>query len=220
MLLNPSQYSPQGPMAQFAGPQAGIPQMGPGFLGQPSFGQPVAYGGNGLMQYPFGTQQPFSAQPYPFAGQTNPYLQAALQSPFQPSSFQQNPLALNPYLQNQLPTGHFAANPLLASTGIVGGPHPAQHVLHILGQLAQHNFSQSVLTQQIDAAIQQLAQIVQTLQSQQSLSAGQGFGPGGQSFGQGPFASPNQAGYGALGTQTGFGPQAQGWSSNRQPTIQ
>lgn len=204
MLLNPSQYSPQGPMAQFAGPQAGISQMGPGFLGQPSFGQPVAYGGNGLMQYPFGTQQPFSAQPYPFAGQTNPYLQAALQSPFQPGSFQQSPFTLNPYLQNQLPTG----------------PHPAQHLAHILGQLAQHNFSQSVLTQQIDAAIQQLAQILQTLQSQQSLSAGQSFGPGGQSFGQGPFASPNQAGYGALGTQAGFGPQAQGWSSNRQPTIQ
>ena len=198
MLLNPSQYSPQGLMAQFAGPQAGIPQMGPGFLGQPSFGQPVAYGGNGLMQYPFGTQQPFSGQQYPFAGQSNPYLQAAPQSPFQ-----QSPFTLNPYLQNQLPTGHFA-----------------QHVVHILGQLAQHNFSQSVLTQQIDAAIQQLAQIVQTLQSQQGLSAGQGFGPGGQSFGQGPFASPNQAGYGALGTQGAFGPQAQGWSSNRQPTIQ
>lgn len=201
MLLNPSHYSPQGLMPQFAGLQAaGIPQIGPGFFGQPGFGQPGAYGGNGgangLMQYPFGTQQPFGQQPfgaqqYPFAGQTNPYLQGA-QSPFQ-----QSPLTLNPYLQNQLPPG----------------PHLAQHVVNILGQLAQQNFSQSALTQQIGAAIQQLAQIVQTVMSQQSLTAGQGFG-------QSPFASPNQGGYGALGTQAAFGPQSQAWSSNRPTTIQ
>jgi hypothetical protein len=173
MLLNPSQYSPQGLMPQFAGP--------------------------------------------------NPYLQSALQNPFQQSQYQQSPLSVNPYLQNQLPTGQFAANPLLASSGFVGGPHLAQHVGHILGQLAQHNFAQSELTQQIGATIQHLAQIVQMLQSQQSQYPGQGFqafGSAGQSFGQSPFASPNQAGYGAMGTQAAFGPQAQAWSSNRSPTIQ
>jgi hypothetical protein len=185
MLLNPTQFSQQGLMPQFAGQQAGPPQMGAGL-----FGQPGAYGANG---YPPG------AQPYPFAGQGNPFLQ---------SSLTQSPFAQNPYL-----------------SGFGGAQHPAQQIVQILGQLVQHIFTQSALTQQIGIAIQQLAQItVQSLQSQQGQLGGQlggqsfglgggigsqGFGGGGQPFGQSPF-----------GAQGGFGQQPQPWGLNRPPTIQ
>ncbi|HWG32285.1 MAG TPA: hypothetical protein VN676_17175, partial [Steroidobacteraceae bacterium] len=147
MLLNPSQYSPQGLMPQFAGPQAGTPQMGPGF-----FGQPGAFGGNGQAQQPFGAQQS------PFAGQPNPFQPSS----FQQSPFQQSPFALNPYLQSQQSPylqSQLPMNPLQASGGFSGVSHPAQQIVQILAHLAQQILTQSALGQQIGASIQQLAQV-------------------------------------------------------------
>jgi hypothetical protein len=97
----------------------------------------------------------------------------------------QNPWAINPYLQGQL--GQQA-------------PHNPQHILAVLGQLAQQFAVHSILTQQLGVTLQQLAQQIAV----QSYGAGLG-ASGGQYFGQSPF---------------GFNPQAQAWGASRSPTIQ
>ena len=120
--------------------------------------------------------------------------------------------------QNQFSLSPFA--------GYAGVPNPAQQIVLVLGQLAQQISVQSALIQQISIALQQLVHqlAVQSLQSHQGagLGAGQPLGVGGpfpgsfggQYFGQNPFASATQGGYG------GFGPQAQSWGANRAQTIQ
>ena len=107
--------------------------------------------------------------------------------------------------------------------------HPAQHLVTVLGQLAQQLAAHGAITQQIGIALQQLAQQLgaQSLQGYPGgFGAGQGFagvgspftgvgqpfglGGGGQYFGQNPFA----------GGYSGFNPQAQAWGANRPQTIQ
>jgi hypothetical protein len=116
--------------------------------------------------------------------------------------------------------------------------HPAQHLVTVLGQLAQQLAAHAAVTQQIGIAVHQLAQQLgaQSLQGYPSgFGAGQAFagigppyagvgqpfglGGGGQYFGQNPFAGAIQAGYGQ-GGYGGFNPQAQAWGANRQQTIQ
>jgi hypothetical protein len=140
--------------------------------------------------------------------------------------------------QSQLLLSPLGYNPLLSSfAGYAGAHNPAQQIVLVLGQLAQQISVQSALIQQISIALQQLVHqlAVQSLQSHQGggLGAGQAFagagqpfigagqplgvgGPflGGQYFGQNPFASATQGGYG------GFSPQAQSWGANRAQTIQ
>jgi hypothetical protein len=183
-MSNLSQFSPQGLLPQFPGPQgAGWPQMNPGL-----FGQPGAYGGNTSFGHDF-NQAGFGPQPA-FGGQAN----AQSQNPFTPlmqnqsGQFGQSPWATNPYLQTYL-------------QGQLGqAPHNPQHIIAVLGQLAQQFAVHSILTQQIGVTLQQLAQQLAV----QSYAAGSGAG-GGQYFGQGPF---------------GFNPQAQAWGASRSPTIQ
>lgn len=102
---------------------------------------------------------------------------------------------INPYLQGQL--GQQA-------------PHNPQHILAVLGQLAQQFAVHSILTQQLGVTLQQLAQQIAV----QSYGGGLG-ASGGQYFGQNPFAG---SGYG--GFNPGFNPQAQAWGASRSPTIQ
>ena len=210
MLSNFSQHPPQGLMSQFPGLQgAGWPQMNPGL-----FGQPGAYSGN----------TPFGYEPGQAGMSQNPFLQ---------NPFTQNQFSLSPFATS--PLGY---NPLLSSfAGYAGAHNPAQQIVLVLGQLAQQISVQSALIQQISIALQQLVHqlAVQSLQSHQGggLGAGQAFagagqpfigagqpfgvgGPflGGQYFGQNPFASATQGGYG------GFSPQAQSWGANRAQTIQ
>jgi hypothetical protein len=124
----------------------------------------------------------------------NPFLQG--QGAFTPSPFAQSPFAQSPY----------AYNPFLASGSAHAVHHTAQLTVQILGQLAQQILLQGSLTQQIGGAIYQLAQLAaQSVQSQQSLGPGQGFG---------------QMSYGSPGAQAGFNPQAQAWGLNRPTTIQ
>ena len=209
MLSNLSQYSPQGLMPQFPGLQAaGFPQMYPGL-----FGQAGAYNGGVHNTGPFGQElaQAGLSQQFPFGGQINPFLQ----SPLAQTQFSQGPFALNPYLHSpwlQGPVGH---NPLQNSFAHNAGANsPAQHIVPVLGQLAQQIAVQNAVTQQIGTTVQQLAQQL----AQQGFGspgfAGQGLGNhgfGGQGFG---------VGYG------GFGPQPQGWGgnqawgANRSQTIQ
>ena len=196
MMSNLSQFSPQGLMPQFPGPQgAGWPQMNPGL-----FGQPGAYGGNTSFGHDF-NQAGFGPQPA-FGGQAN----AQSQNPFAPltqnqsGQFGQSPGTTNPYLQAYL-------------QGQLGqqAPHNPQHILAVLGQLAQQFAVHSILTQQIGVTLQQLAQQLAV----QSYGGGLGAG-GGQYFGQSPFAG---SGYGG-GFNPGFNPQAQAWGASRSPTIQ
>jgi hypothetical protein len=197
MLSNLSQYSPQGLMPQFPGLQgAGWPQqMSPGL-----FGQPGANSGNASFGYE--SPQAGLTPQYSFGGQAN----AFPQQPFTPNQFWQSPLATNPY-QGQLsqgplhnPLGAFAGQPAL---------HNPQHVIAVLGQLAQQFSIHSALTQQLGAALQQLAQQL----AMQSYAGGFGASGGGQYFGQSPFA-------GAQGGLGGFNPQAQAWGASRSQTIQ
>lgn len=220
MVLNPSQYSPQGLLPQFAGWQgAGSSQMGPGL-----FGQPGANGG----AMPFGQEsgQAGLNQQYPFGGQTNSFLHNPFAQPFTQNQFAQSPFATNPYLQSQLLQSSQAHYPYLNShAGHAGAHNPTQHIITALGQLAQQFSVHGAMTQQIGIALQQLAQqlAAQNLQTQAYAGTGQSFGfggpfvgnpaGGGQYFGQSPFAGA-QGGYG------GFSPQAQAWGANRQQTIQ
>ena len=100
--------------------------------------------------------------------------------------------------------------------GYAGAHHPAQQIVLVLGQLAQQISVQSALIQQISIALQQLVHQSAGLGAGQALGVG---GPflgsfGGPYFGQNPFASAAQGGYG------GFSPQAQSWGANRAQTIQ
>jgi hypothetical protein len=224
MVLNPSQYSPQGLLPQFPGWQgAGSPQMSPGL-----FGQPGANGG----APPFGQEsgQAGLNQQYPFGGQTNSFQPNPFAQPFTQNQFAQSPFATNPYLQSQLLQSSLALNPHLNShAGHAGAHNPTQHIITALGQIAQQFSVHGAMTQQIGIALHQLAQqLAQNLQTQTyagqtHAGAGQPFGfggpfagnpaGGGQYFGQNPFAGA-QGGYG------GFSPQAQAWGANRQQTIQ
>ena len=205
MLSNPSQYSPQALMSQFSGPQAaGSPQMSPGLFGQPGAnGAYAAFGAD--------PSQAGQGQPYPCGAQTNPFLQ---------HPFIQGQFAQNPYLQSPSWQGSPVHNPSLNSfAGPAGAQNPGQHVIALLGQLAQHVSVHAAITQQIGIALHQLTQqlAVQSSAYGGGLGIGQppGFGgpfaasPGGaQYFGQSPFAG-GQGGY------AGFG-----WGANRPQTIQ
>jgi hypothetical protein len=189
MLSNFSQYSPLGLIP----PQgAGWLQMSPGL-----FGQPGANGGNApfaheSVQAGFGPQFPFG-----FGGQAN----AFAQNPLTPNPFWQNPFA-TPYMNSPLSQGYPANNP--------SAVHNPQHVVAVLGQLAQQFSVHAATTQQIGIALHQLVQQLLV----QSAAGGLGAGGGGQYSGQSPFAG-TQGGYG------GFNPQAaQGWGANRPQTIQ
>jgi hypothetical protein len=124
----------------------------------------------------------------------------------------------------------FTQNPFLQ--------HPAQHLVTVLGQLAQQLAVHAAITQQIGIALHQLVQQVgaQSLQGYPGgFGAGQAFagvgppyagggqpfglGGGGPYFGQNPFAGAIQGGYGQ-GGYSGFNPQAQAWGANRPQTIQ
>jgi hypothetical protein len=230
MLSNPSQYSPQGLMPQFPGLQAGgFPQMNPAL-----FGQSGAYNGA------FGQEsaQAGLSQQFPFGGQMNPFLQ----NPLAQTQFSQGPFGTNPYLQSPWQQGHVGHNPLQNSFGGNAGLNiPAQHLVPLLGQLAQQIAIQNALAQQIGIAVHQLAHqlAVQGMQGNAGggFGAGQGFNgigqpyigggaqpfgsggpflgnPGAQYFGPNSFAGNPQGGYG------GFNPQAQAWGGNRQQTIQ
>jgi hypothetical protein len=140
-------------------------------------------------------------------------------------------------LSQQLPFGE-QANPFLGSfAGHAGASIPVQHIVPLLGQLAQQIAVQSAVAQQIGAAIHQLAHqlALQGLQGQgpqgQGLQAyaGGNFGAGqfagaGQPYPGGagqPFGLSGQGGYGGYG---GFNPQAQGWAGQawgaRPQTVQ
>jgi hypothetical protein len=250
MLSNFSPYSAQGLMPQFPGLQAGgSPQINPGLFGQPGFAQlgfaqPGANGGNsgfgqesaqtGLGQpYPFGAQASF-LQPLPL--QQGPLQQGSLQQgPFaqnqswQSPLFWQSPLSTNPYLQSPPPQYSQVHHPLLNSLAGPAGMHnQSQHMVTLLGQLAQQLSAHSAVTQQSAIALHQLVQLL-VLQNQSGHSggspgAGQAFGFGapfaggpaggsGQYFGQNPFTN-------AQGAYGGFAPQAQAWGANRSQTIQ
>ena len=227
MVSNFSQYSPQGL-------GAGWPQLSPGLFGQPGMG-----GGN--VSFGQDSGQAGLSQQYPFGAQTNP----SAQNPFTQNPFLQGPFVTQPYQQSQLLQGSLAHNPFLnSSAGHSGSHHPTQHLIMALGQLVQQLAIHDAMTQQLGIALHQLAQqlTVQSLQGypggfgagqafagagQPYAGAGQPFGlggplvgsPGGQYFGQNPFAGAIQAGYGQ-GGYSGFNPQAQGWGTNRPQTIQ
>lgn len=119
------------------------------------------------------------------------------QSPFglggQGNAFAQNPFGQSPF-------GPQAQQ----------GSHPTQHLIALLGHIAQQLSIHNAMTQQVGIALQQL---VQQLAAQSYSGSGFGAG-GGQYFGQNPFAG-GQGGYG------GFNPQAaQAWGANRPQTIQ
>jgi hypothetical protein len=190
MLSNFSQYSPQG----LVSPQgAGWPQMGQGL-----FGQPGVNSGNVLFGQEFG-QAGFAPQ-YPFGlgGQGNVFAQ----NPLTTNPFWHSPFGVSPYLQN---------NPLLGSIAGQQAPHHTQHLISLLGQIAQQLYIHNAMTQQVGIALHQL---VQQLAAQGYSGSGLGAG-GGQYFGQqNPFAGM-QGGYG------GFNPQAaQAWGASRPQTIQ
>ena len=184
MQSNFSQYSPQG---LFSPQGAGWPQqMSPGL-----FGQPGANSGNALFGQEFGQAGLGPQSPFGLGGQQG--------NVFAQNPFGQSPFAANPYLQN---------NPLLGSFASQQAPHHTQHLIGLLGQIAQQLSIHNAMTQQVGIALQQLAQQLAV----QSWSGG-GAG-GGQYFGQNPFAGA-QGGYG------GFNPQAaQAWGANRPQTIQ
>ena len=159
MVLNPSQYSPQGLLPQFPGWQgAGSPQMSPGL-----FGQSGANGG----AMPFGQEsgQAGQNQQYPFSGQTSPFPYNPFAQPFTQNQFAQSPFATNPYLQSQLLQSSPAHN-------------PTQHIVTALGQLAQLFSVHGAMTQQIGIALNQLAQqlVTQSLQTQAYTGAQGGYG--------------------------------------------
>ena len=111
---------------------------------------------------------------------------------------QGNPFGQNPF--GQSPFGQQAQQ----------GPHHTQHLIALLGHIAQQLSIHNAMTQQVGIALQQL---VQQLAAQSYSGSGFGAG-GGQYFGQNPFAG-GQGGYG------GFNPQAaQAWGANRPQTIQ
>jgi hypothetical protein len=226
MLSNLSQYSPQGLMPQFPGLQAaGFPQMSQGLFGQP--GAYNGYGPSGQESVPAALSQQF-----PFGGPMNPFLQ----NPPSQTQFSQSPFAPNPYLQSPWAQGYVGHNPPQNSFGGQAGANiPAQHIVPVLGQLAQQLAVQSAVTQQIGIAVHQLAQHLaqQGIQGYPGGGFGTGQGLGGQAFGQGlggqsfgPQGLANQGFGGQFGGYGGFGPQAQGWGGNqawggnRSQTIQ
>ena len=175
-----SQYSPQG----LVSPQGALwpQQMSPGL-----FGQPGANSGNGQFGQEYG-QAGFGSQ-YPFGpgGQPNAFAQ---------NPFGQSPFAAGPYPQYNPLQGAFAGQQV---------PHHTQHLIALLGQIAQQLSIHNAMTQQVGIALHQLVQQL----GAQSYSGG-----GGQYFGQNPFAG-GQGGY------SGFNPQAaQAWGANRPQTIQ
>jgi hypothetical protein len=184
-------------------------------MSQGLFAQPGAYNGYGLSGQ---ESVPAALSPqFPFIGQVNPFLQNPLaQTQFSQSpSAMQNPFVTNAHQLNPWAQSHVGHNPAQNSFGGQAGANiPAQHIVPVLGQLAQQLAVQNAVTQQIGIAVQQLAQHLAQQGIQNSggwLGTGQGIG--GQAFGQG------------LGGQ-GFGPQAQGWggnqawNGNRSQTIQ
>src|SRR5262249_31601458 len=98
-----------------------------GLAPQFSFGLDPTQAGLGHSQYPFGQ--------YPFGGQTSPYAQ--------------NPYAQNPYAQSPYAQGPFAS--------LAASPHLHTQLAPVLTQIAQQIAVQSALTQQMGAALHQLA---------------------------------------------------------------
>jgi hypothetical protein len=180
MLSNFSPYSPQGPMP----PQgAGWPQMSPGLFSQPGANGYASFG-HEPGQTAFGPQLPFG-----FGGQANTFPQ----NPLTPNPYGPNPFATTPYLNSPLSQGNLANNPLLGAFGGQSAAHNPQHVIAVLGQLAQQFSVHSAITQQISFAVHQLVQQLLV----QSYSGG------------------------GLGAYSGFNPQAaQPWGANRPQTIQ
>jgi hypothetical protein len=246
MLSNVSQFSPQGLIPQFAGPQtAGYPQMTPS-----PFGQPGAYNGgayNGNVQFGHESGQAGLTHQLAFGGQPNPSPQ--YQNPFSQNPFAVNPYQTNPYQQgqqgqqgpwSQSPAAH---NPLQNSFAGPAGNIPVQQIVPVLAQLAQQIAVQSAVAQQIGIAIHQLAHqlAAQGLQGGQQGQPGGGFGTGqafagaGQPFSGGatqPFGpggpfpgtqhfGPNSFSNTPQGGYGGFSPQqAQAWGANRPQTVQ
>lgn len=225
MLSNLSQYPPQGLLPQFPGLQAaGIPQFSQGLFGQPG-AYNGAYNGSGLSgqesaQSPLGQQAPFAGQINPF--QHNPQAQ---------NQFSQSPFAPNPYLPSPWGQGYVGHNQPQNSFGGNAATHiPTQHLVPVLGQLAQQLAYQNAVTQQIGIAVHQLAHHLaqQALQGYGGGGLGAGQGPGGQAFGGQGFGGQGPGGQayggqgfgGQFGGYGGFGPQAQGWGGNRSQTIQ
>jgi hypothetical protein len=179
-----SQYSPQG----LVSPQGAWwpQQMSPGLFGQAGANTGNVLFGQESGQAGFGPQYPFG-----LGGQQS--------NAFAQNPFGQSPFAASPYLQN---------NPLLGSFAGQQVPHPTQHLIVLLGQIAQQLSIHNAMTQQVGIALHQLVQQL----AGQSYSGG-GLG-GGQYFGQSPFAA-------VPGGYSGFNPQAaQAWGANRPQTIQ
>ena len=99
-------------------------------------------------------------------------------------------------------TNTFAQNPFLQ--------HPAQHLVTVLGQLAQQLAAHAAVTQQIGIALHQLTQQL----GAQSLQGYQGY-PGG--FGAGQAFAGIGPPYAGFGQPFGLGGA---WGANRQQTIQ
>lgn len=225
MLSNLSQYPPQGLLPQFPGLQAaGIPQFSQGLFGQPG-AYNGAYNGSGLSGQDSAQSQP--GQQAPFAGQINPFQH----NPQAQNQFSQGPFAPNPYLPSPWGQGYVGHNQPQNSFGGNGATHiPTQHLVPVLGQLAQQLAYQNAVTQQIGIAVHQLAHHLaqQSLQGYGGGGLGAGQGPGGQAFGGQGFGGQGPGGQayggqgfgGQFGGYGGFGPQAQGWGGNRSQTIQ
>ena len=156
-------------------PQAWAPQFLPWQGG--SFGHDFAQGGQ--QPFAFGGQGTAFGQGSPFgqgnAFGANPFPFGTQGGWYGQSPFGANPYAPNPYAQSQL-----------------------HQIVPVLSQLAQHVAVQSAITQQIGAALHQLAHQL----TGQGMQTQQGVGLGGQP----PFGA--------------FNPQAQGWGAGRSPTIQ
>ena len=88
--------------------------------------------------------------------------------------------------------------------------HPAQHLVTVLGQLAQQLAAHAAVTQQIGIALHQLTQQLGALSPQGYQGYPGGFGAGQAFAGIGP---P----YAGFGQPFGLG---SAWGANRQQTIQ
>jgi hypothetical protein len=134
------------------------------------------------------------------------------QSGYPPTQFGQGVYGHNPFASNSLAYGPLAQHPhaaqLLQSAfaqrqfSPFQQQAPVHQILPLLGQLTQHAYSQSAITQQIAATLQQLTQI--------ALQAAQA----GPAFGQGALTGMTQSGFG------GFGPPQQPWGAGLPQTLQ
>ena len=126
------------------------------------------------------------------------------QDPWQAGLNQQYPFGAQTNSSVQTP---FTQNPF--------PQHPAQHLVTVLGQLAQQLAAHAAVTQQIGIALHQLTQqLAQQFAQQLGAQSLQGY-PGG--FGAGQAFAGIGPPYASFGQPFGLGGA---WGANRQQTIQ